>query len=673
MVTAQLQPSPPTLQNHSTPTMVDKTLVDLLQASKMAATLHRKRALEARRLAKEPGPLELFPRKLLILPPTVILLVLLYFSVSSTLLSVSLFHVCVSSRKLHVYCLSAATAPISGHHQLYQTFDKGTEASLPSLSQNYSYPIVDSTESRGYQRGETFDKDIKVSLNSLPQNYPAPVAYSAKSSSNQSDHTFNKDIRASLDSFPQNFNTPVAESAKSSRREENFDKNIKALLPHLHQNSRQPIADTAETKRGSRRDQNIHINPVVEEQMKSLRTLRNHALTRNKTCQGRGIYVYDLPSKFNKDLEDQCEDLIPWTNLCSFFSNKAMGEPIQELGPNWYNTYPYSLELIFHRRMNAHPCRVYDPSHALLFYVPFFAGLNAMKWHYRTNVSNELQDQLGLELVRWLDTKSTWKKNQGKDHAFVLGEVTYNFRRSKNSTWGTNFLELEALQNPTKVLIERHPWHPNDAAIPYPTYFHPRVDQDVKSWQTTASSSKRSKLIAFAAGTREGQVGALRARLMEQCTLADQTCNFLNCSRSGTCEKPERVVSLFMGSEFCLQPPGDSPTRRSVFDALVAGCIPVVFDPFTAYYQYAWHLPEERERWSVYLDGKEVREGRVDVVGVLKGVRREERERMRRFILEEVMPGLVYGAEREGLEGFRDAFDITADALVERARRESGL
>ncbi len=30
-------------------------------------------------------------------------------------------------------------------------------------------------------------------------------------------------------------------------------------------------------------------------------------------------------------------------------------------------------------------------------------------------------------------------------------------------------------------------------------------------------------------------------------------------------------------SVFCLQPPGDSPTRKSFYDAIIAGCIPVIF------------------------------------------------------------------------------------------------
>jgi len=42
-------------------------------------------------------------------------------------------------------------------------------------------------------------------------------------------------------------------------------------------------------------------------------------------------------------------------------------------------------------------------------------------------------------------------------------------------------------------------------------------------------------------------------------------------------------------SVFCLQPPGDMPSRKSVFDAILSGCIPVLFHPLTAKYMYEWH------------------------------------------------------------------------------------
>ena len=67
-------------------------------------------------------------------------------------------------------------------------------------------------------------------------------------------------------------------------------------------------------------------------------------------CGGRGIYVYELPAKFNKELVEQCHDMVPWIDFCKYFSNDAMGEPIPELGKGWFNTHQYALEPIFHSR-----------------------------------------------------------------------------------------------------------------------------------------------------------------------------------------------------------------------------------------------------------------------------------------------------------------------------------
>lgn len=41
-----------------------------------------------------------------------------------------------------------------------------------------------------------------------------------------------------------------------------------------------------------------------------------------------------------------------------------------------------------------------------------------------------------------------------------------------------------------------------------------------------------------------------------------------------------------MESKLCLQAPSDILTRKPVFDSLVSGYIPMLFDPFIAYYQY---------------------------------------------------------------------------------------
>ena len=38
------------------------------------------------------------------------------------------------------------------------------------------------------------------------------------------------------------------------------------------------------------------------------------------------------------------------------------------------------------------------------------------------------KNSLSLELVKWLERQGTWKRNSGKDHVFVLGKISWDFR-----------------------------------------------------------------------------------------------------------------------------------------------------------------------------------------------------------------------------------------------------
>ncbi|KAJ6714476.1 XYLOGLUCAN-SPECIFIC GALACTURONOSYLTRANSFERASE 1-LIKE [Salix viminalis] len=354
---------------------------------------------------------------------------------------------------------------------------------------------------------------------------------------------------------------------------------------------------------------------AVKEQLQLHRSWMSS--TNHASCEGRGVFVYDLPSKFNKDLIGQCEDMMPWTNFCEYFNNDALGEPLASLGKG---------------------CE------AKLFYVPYYGGLDILRWHFK-NVSVDVKDTLAMDLMKWLEHRKPWAQNSGSDHVFVLGKISWDFRRRSYTSWGTRFLELEQMQNPVKLLIERQPW-------------------EQKIIGTT-----RKSLVSFAGAERPNQPESIRSVLINQCTsTSSDKCRFLDC-KSGGCNQPETVTELFMDSEFCLQPPGDSPTRKSVFDSLVSGCIPVLFDPFTAYYQYPWHLPEDHRKYSVFIDQEEVRQMKVDVVGRLSGISAGERDEMRRFIVYELLPGLVYGDASSRFEKFQDAFSISVNTLLERVSR----
>ncbi|KAL8107410.1 hypothetical protein AgCh_023980 [Apium graveolens] len=344
---------------------------------------------------------------------------------------------------------------------------------------------------------------------------------------------------------------------------------------------------------------------AVEEHLQVHRSWRSNSSSLT-TCDGRGVYVYDLPPKFNKDLVAQCSDMSPWLDFCQFFRNEALGEPIPKLGKAWYNTHQYSLEPIFHSRVMKHPCRVYNENEAKLFYVPFYGGLDILRWHFK-NASPDVKEALALELVKWLKLQKPWAINSGKDHVFVLGKVSWDFRRRDDSPWGR--------------------------------------------------------------GARPDSPDSIRSVLINQCTLASTgTCKFQNCS-SGGCDQPESIIELFLESEFCLQPPGDSPTRKSVFDSLISGCIPVFFDPFTAYYQYSWHLPEDHGKYSMFIDQEEVRKSKVNVVEWLMKIPKKVRDDMRRYIVYELLPGLIYGDLSSDFEQFQDAFSITMNNLLEKVTR----
>lgn len=111
----------------------------------------------------------------------------------------------------------------------------------------------------------------------------------------------------------------------------------------------------------------------------------------------------------------------------------------------------------------------------------------------------------------------------------------------------------------------------------------------------------------------------LRRRLFADCLAAGNLSRSRRCfavstehSDSAALHPAARQgVLLYRQATFCLAPPGDSLTRKSLFDSLLAGCIPVIFCSATAS-QYTWHLPQ----WDnltvsvvVYISRQEVVEG----------------------------------------------------------------
>ncbi|KAL6293505.1 hypothetical protein ACE6H2_001647 [Prunus campanulata] len=405
---------------------------------------------------------------------------------------------------------------------------------------------------------------------------------------------------------------------------------------------------------------------------------RVHPYITRDSCYGRYIYVHgDLPAKFNDDLLKNCQNLTTGSkpknsdtqNMCPYIVNLGLGPEIEEpegvlANESWFITNPYLLEVIFHNKMKQYKCLTNNSNQASAIYVPSYVGLDASLHLWDFNLT--VRDYSAKDLMGWLSGKPEWKKMWGRDHFMVAGRTSWDFRRQKenSSDWGTNLRFLPESMNMSMLSVEGSLWK-NDFAIPYPTNFHPANDSDVVQWQNRVRSQKRPFLFTFVGAPRPDMKDSIRGKLIDQCQ-ASSNCKFLHCGSSGiNCNNPVTVMRVFESSVYCLQPPGDSHTRRSTFDSFLAGCIPVFFHPATAYTQYLWHLPENHTKYSVFIPVKEVEDLKEGIIEkTLLGISKHEELAMREEVIR-LIPNLVYADPRSGLET-KDAFDLAVQGILER-------
>jgi len=607
-------------------------------------------------------------QRTLLLPPLFLILVICFW-VMTSLLPVSVLHVCLSGRRLNMYCVSASTTrfPLGddkisavgsdGENQGLRVGSHGLEIGPPLLNESVNALVSvkpeETVNALGvYVKPEISTTHVEISSLQKVENVSNELAMIEKKS-------IDENVSNELAITEEKSIDEIVSNELGTTEKKSIDENVSNEL--------------AITENKSIDEENGKFpNHLMQMFMEAIRSASMPAGMKDpsqKECRGRKIYIYDLPKRFNSELLEQCHNLIPWFNLCDYFTNGGIGKPFENLYEHWYQTHQYSLEIAFHSRISKHPCLVSNPEEANLFYIPFYAGLDVLRWNLRENINSEKRDELALELANWLQGQPWWRRNGGKDHVLVLGKVSWDFRRLKDTDqWGTKLLHLPEMQLVTKLLIERNPWDMNEIGVPYPTFFHPSSDKDIWQWQWQINTAQRPHLISFAGAPRPNGNDGIRSIIIEQCSSRPETCEFFRCSGSD-CLSSERAVKLFMKSEFCLHPTGETPTRRSMFDSLIAGCIPVLFDPLTAYYQYPWHLPANESSYSVYIPEESVKERKINVIEVLQKIPEEQRKEMRKTIIQEIMPGVVYGEPDSKFDVFQDAYMISLNNILWRLEK----
>ncbi|CAA7060079.1 unnamed protein product [Microthlaspi erraticum] len=414
--------------------------------------------------------------------------------------------------------------------------------------------------------------------------------------------------------------------------------------------------------------------------------------TADSECSGRWIHIRTLPSRFNLDLLSTCNRYPLTDDLCPFLANHGLGPKTHARSRSWYRTDPLLLELIFHRRILEYPCLTPDPKLASAVYLPYYAGIDSLRYLYGSDVNSSADH--GSDLLEFLtrDSPEIWSRRSGHDHFLVMARPAWDFSQPLTvdpPIWGTSFLERPEFFNLTALTLESRFWPWQEQAVPYPTSFHPHSMPFLESWIRRVRRSRRTSLMLFAGGGGTSTTPNIRRSIRLECTNTNVTdteseitsdfssetrkskiCDFVDCS-NGICEHdPIRFMRPMLQSSFCLQPPGDTPTRKATFDGIIAGCIPVFFEDQTAKMQYKWHLPEEEfSEFSVTIPKEGVVFRGVRIADVLMSIPKEEVARLRERVIE-MMPRVMYrrhGASM-GLMNKKDAVDIAIDGVLKKIK-----
>lgn len=399
-------------------------------------------------------------------------------------------------------------------------------------------------------------------------------------------------------------------------------------------------------------------------------------------CSNRWIYIRRLPSRFNFDLLSNCSAYPLFDDFCSYLPNHGLGPKTHNRSLSWYRTDPILLEQFFHRRILEYPCLTQDPTLANAIFLPYYTALDALKYLYGPEVNSS--NQHGLELYSFLrqDSPHIWDRRAGHDHFLVISRPAWDFSQAIPNDppiWGTSFLELPEFHNVTALIPEGRFWSWQEQAVPYPTSYHPSNSVVLRSWLKRVRNSRRNILMLFAGGGGVGANPNIRRSIRNECEdnsteisgrHFSKVCEIVDCS-NGICEHdPIRYIKPMLQANFCLQPPGDTPTRRSTFDGFLAGCIPVFFEEQSAKSQYAWHLPQHMyEEFSVFIPKEDVVFKGLKIVDVLMSIPKDNVRRMREKVIE-LMPRVIYRRHDSTLplKNIEDAFDIAIEGTLQRIK-----
>lgn len=307
-----------------------------------------------------------------------------------------------------------------------------------------------------------------------------------------------------------------------------------------------------------------------------------------------------------------------------------------------YKTSQFSLFKIIYERALIDKRRTLDPMEATSFFIPFDIGMHAAFFEQHGRM-RKTHCPLAPEVVDRLKKSLFFKAKFGHDHTLIM-----SINQNMNYFMGAEKCQglMKHCWNCTKLSIDEYlfigkerefeirerglNWH----AIPFPSDYHfshgANGSLSIPPWKMDVP---RTTLISFVGNPRRFNEWStyIREALVVQCKNHTNECQH-GVYKHDTKSSPNQLA---LESVFCLQPPGDMPTRKSLFDAIMSGCIPVLFHPLTGRYMYEWHwtVTEWNEigiHYDSFLDNQDLIHQRVDFIQKLIDLYKNEPESIRK-------------------------------------------
>ena len=286
-----------------------------------------------------------------------------------------------------------------------------------------------------------------------------------------------------------------------------------------------------------------------------------------------------------------------------------------------YKTSQFALFKLIYDRALIDPQRTLDPKEATSFFIPYDFGMDATFFEANGRM-RRTQCPLAAEVIELLKASPHFVAKGGHDHTLV-NAVNQNMNYFFNAQPCVNM--FLTCWNCTKVSIDEYMFIAKDRkyelkkrginwhAVPFPADYHYRnSDKDDNTnevsfapWERPSKYENRSILVSFLGNARKYSAinTQIREALIVQCQNHSDYCRHGSYKHDATVSGPNDESRKAV---FCLQPPGDMPTRKSVFDSVLSGCIPVLFHPLTARYMYEWHLGQAGwEKIAINFDTQE--------------------------------------------------------------------